>query len=173
MKTHLNKTAFLFIIVVMIDIFLIGNNLSFWYKINMSTNKISSLRKEIETREMQKTHSSETLTFLKKEIEPAHKKIDRYLIDKYNYVEFLESVENLGEQARADVEIRSHKSQNDLRLDITFNGAFNNVMYFAALIESLPINLTTKSVFVEKNEKSNQWQGVIVIDLQGLGVEIK
>ncbi|MBU1246774.1 hypothetical protein KKA89_03765 [Patescibacteria group bacterium] len=173
MKTHLNKTAFLFIIVVVIDIFLIGSGLFFWYKINMSTNKISSLRKEIETSEMQKTHSSETLNFLKKEIEPAHQKIDQYLIDEYNYVEFLESVENLGEQARVDVEIRSNKSQNDLRLDIACNGAFNNVMYFAALIESLPINLTTKSVLVEKKEKTAQWQGMIVIDLPGLGSGIK
>ncbi|MBU1519100.1 hypothetical protein KJ973_00155 [Patescibacteria group bacterium] len=139
----------------------------------MSTNKISSLRKEIETSEMQKTHSSETLNFLKKEIEPAHQKIDQYLIDEYNYVEFLESVENLGEQARVDVEIRSNKSQNDLRLDIACNGAFNNVMYFAALIESLPINLTTKSVLVEKKEKTAQWQGMIVIDLPGLGSGIK
>jgi len=168
MNKNNNNIYILFFITIAIDVLLVCGSIFLWHKLNTSVSQINTLVKNIAVHKAQNRYSYEIISFIKKELQPAREQIDDYIINKHNYISFIESIEELGKHARVDINISSTELQDVFQLRVDSSGFFDNIMYFQALIETLPINLITRSVLIEKQKIGNLWGGLTVIELPGL-----
>lgn len=168
MKSNFSKTQTLLIGAVLANIFLAGSCFFLWQKIGDTAGKIDIREQEVAEQEVQKSNSYQLAAFVKKEIDPANEQIEKYFINRDNFIDFIEHIEALADKSHVSVEMKSTELAAALQLNLNFEGSFNNSMYFIALIESLPINLQIDFVRVE-HVSSDLWQGWATVKLPGSG----
>ena len=169
MKNNLNKTHILFIFAIFSGLFLLGTCFFLCQKISDTSNKIDTRRQEVVTQEKEKNNEHQLTAFIKKEINPAKVQMTKYFVNEYNYIGFIKDIETLAKKSNIDVEIKSTELPEALRLNLNFEGSFNDSMYFIALVESLPINLKIDSVRMEQAKEDNLWRGWVVVMMLGSG----
>lgn len=128
--------------------------------------------KEKDTSHMvQKYTDTKQFAGLIKEIEPAQGTLKKYFIDQEEYLSFLEYLKSLPSIAGVKTTIALVSVSSGFQFNITYEGAFDDVLYFVALIESLPYNTTVNDVFLEEaTPGGNVWRGSMSITFPGSGV---
>ena len=168
MKSNFRNTHTLFICAILVNIFLAGSCVFLWQKINDTASKIDIREQEVAEQEAQKINSYQLVTFVKKEIDPTNKQIEKYFINRDNFIDFIEHIEALADKSHVSVEIKSTELAAALQLNLNFEVSFNDSMYFVALIETLPINLRIDSVRTEQ-VSAGLWRGWATVKLPGSG----
>ena len=168
MKSNLRKTQILFVVVILSSLFLVGVCFFLWQKIVATADQINVREQEVFTQEAQKNSSYQLATLIKKEIDPAKEQIDKYFVDRNNFIDFVEHIEALADKAQVTIKKRSSEVRGALQLCIDFEGSFSNSMYFVALVESLPINLKIDNVKIEQTQEGDLWRGWVNVVLPSL-----
>jgi hypothetical protein len=105
-----------------------------------------------------------------KSIEPAEEKIKEYFVERSNSVEFVEYLEGLAEKAGVVADPNINKVTGALQFNISYEGGFDDVLRYIALIESLPYNEVVESVYLEEiDQEVGLWRGSMRITLPGSG----
>lgn len=111
------------------------------------------------------------------DIDVNREKLISFFVDNDKIVDFLETIESLGEISGAEVKVKTineiKKNEQipaQLRLNVTADGSWNNVYYFMVLLESLPLKLTFDQVQIRKAHIRNDTSEETSIDEEWLGV---
>jgi|GEM_PF-5421427 len=175
MKKSLSKNASLLII-----IFLLNGALGYGYyflhgRISLMNKQVTEKAAEIEEQK-EKTFSDKALRDILISTEEDRSKIDSYLLQDDDVVDFLEKIEELGEISKTrvvtssvNIDERGEKSTTGfLQLNINAFGPFENIMHFISLIESLPYKVAIDKLILStvgdngqqpvKGSQTKEWQ---------------
>lgn len=112
------------------------------------------------------------LNAILKEIRENKNNLDSYFVDGEKIVDFLETVETLGSNSGAEVDVRSLNEEETedpaikaLILNLTVRGSWNDVYYFLALIQNLPMKTTFDRIQMSSGSAPDdggiEWRAVI------------
>lgn len=109
-----------------------------------------------------------------RDIEVDQEKLNSYFVDGDSLVNFIERIEQLGKDSGATVEVRSlneeatnDKSIQTLVFNLTVKGNWNDVYYFLALVQNLPVKATfdriqmSHSGIESEDAAPDEWRAVI------------
>ena len=138
------------------------------YKIEAMVQEVGVIEEEVRQINVQVDEAVRQMEILK-EILPAQEILKKYFINRDNLVPFIEYIEDLAEKADVIIKLSNRQTSDSLNFTLSFDGEFNDCMYFIALIESLPYNLTIENVYVEQRSKGGLWGGGMNANLHGSG----
>ena len=169
MQKKTNILQIIFGAVVIVNIALAGVFAFALNKIETLSAEVAIRQKEVASLSAEGSGAHQLATVLK-EIEPGREKIEQYFIGRDNYIDFLDYLEGLSGLAGVTASVKGNTTEGSLRFTATYEGAFDNVMYYVALIESLPYNMSVDSVYVAKiSTEDDLWRGGVSFSLPGSG----
>ena len=128
-----------------------------FYVITLKTREASVLIQELDKeilKEQEFLILKKTLAITVKERE----KLNSYFVKNDSIVNLIEQIESLGKHAGVGVSFDSISLSGDgqdlLDLNFVSNGAFADTFYFLSLLESVPLALSFKRVFIAQEEST-------------------
>ncbi len=153
------RKIFLLVFVVVLIIFMTFGSLSF-----LIYKKIAIIEKTIVDiqGEYMKDEKINLIKHLMRDTDKERIQLDKYFITKNMVVEFIETIEGIGEYAGIDfvlnsVDMSSGEDAN-FSMSISTKGDWNDTMYFLTLLESLPVYIEIDSVKFVKIDTPNKSQ---------------
>lgn len=169
-----SKTYIMLIGIVALNTILVAGYFFAFKTIQKVSNEVAIKEKDASSYSVQDTRATHRFTDGVDQIIVAEETFKTYFVDfddRERYLSFLEYIESLPTVAGVKTTTVSSKIVNGLQFRFTYEGAFNNVLYFIALVESLPYNTTVDDVFLEElSPGSGVWRGSMSITLPGSGL---
>jgi hypothetical protein len=138
--------------------------------INGRNNEALSLKEELDF-EIIKEERLRSVKEIVVDVAPQRDEIDSYFVGKDSIVSFIKIVEDLGNLSGVSLEIDSvgvsgleigdgvnSEILEQLNLDFTTQGSWQNTFHLIALLESLPYKVSFEELSLE--EKVDSWNGV-------------
>lgn len=142
----------------------------------LTFSSVRALSEEVavkEGEEMKKSsQENDALRFssIIEEISPAKEEIEGLFVNRDNVIDFYDLLERLAKLAEVDASIKSTTAPDSLKFNITYEGSFDDILYFVALVETLPYNIIVDTVHLEEAPSSRGfWRGGMSITLPGSG----
>lgn len=110
-----------------------------------------------------------------RETETDRTKLSTYFIKEESIVDFLEIIESFEEYTGAKVRVRTigkndpgvYDTLEQLRLNLTVDGSWDEVYHFLVLIEALPYRVVVESIQLtasaRQEDSNSKWQGVTTL----------
>lgn len=169
-----SKTYIMLVGIVVLNAILVAGYFFAFKTIQQVSNEVAIKEKNASSYDVQDIPTTHQFTDGIDQIVSAEKTFKTYFVDfddRERYLSFLEYIESLPTIAEVKTTTASSKIANGLQFRFTYEGAFNNVLYFIALIESLPYNTTVDDVFLEElSPGSGVWRGSMSVTLIGSGL---
>ena len=138
-----------------------------------NTQKRADLAKEND-RQVQILKIKKQLT----ELSDEERELDLYFFRQSDDVRLIEELENLAKHANLDLDVSSATVVGDstkvFRIGFKLQGSWKNVLYYVALLETLPAKLNITHVGLQSNQ-GDRWGGDVTFELisfipeQGIG----
>ncbi len=163
---QISRTTILAITVGVLTIVACSVYLFFFFKIKNINNEISLLQNQldIEIRQDQRLRSVRQLL---QELEGEFNEIDSYFVSSDGVVNFLETLESLGDEVQASVDVNAvdvltpsgaQTPYEELEIRFASRGSWNALVQLISLLETLSFGITFKRVQLERIPDSFLWQ---------------
>jgi len=159
-----SKTKQLLILYSIVLVIVSGTYVFFVFHINGKKTIAATALSDVELLHEQ-NNQLQDLNSVLKDINEDQDKLNSYFVHSDKIVDFLESVETIGHDSGAVVEVRSlseevteNPSISVLALNLTAKGDWESVYHFLVLIQNFPIKSTFDRIHISRSETDLQDQ---------------
>lgn len=165
------KSLRLFILFTLYFVLALGAYIFFYLHINNTAKAAAETRSEIERLGTQ-NNQMQNLRASVRDTEAGRAQINNFFVDSGSIIEFLETVESLGDIAQVEIDVRSINETEtrvenikNLSLSIDFSGVWSETHHFLVLLESIPIIMTVDQLTLRElpSDDGSSWRGSVNI----------
>lgn len=173
-----HKTKKILILCIILNLLIWAAFAFFFLKIRTQTNRISDLTSEVGV-DIDRDKNLRTTKAMLDENEVAISQLDSYFVKSDGVVDFINSLESMGNKNGVSINISSVSVESDvkakatlyetLRLKIEISGTWANVTNFIAILENLPYGVNISQVSLvsvpsalsDSGKGSVSWRGAV------------
>ncbi len=100
--------------------------------------------------------------------EADRQKIESYMVEEDNLVEFIEQIEKIGNDSKTDLELSSiGNADGKIKVKVTAIGTWQEVMTALMMLENMPISISVKDVRLDTSGDIEKTVGGKTVNVQG------
>ncbi len=166
---HSSKTRTFLMVYTLYLVIAIAVYASFYFYINNKETNTVEIAVQIEQLKKQ-NNQMHNLIAMVRDTEEGRERISSFFVDSDRIIEFLETIESLGDNAGVEINVRSINENNtdtedvkELELNVDFVGSWAEVHHFLILLESIPVKMVVERLtfneLSENEEGEETWRG--------------